>query len=177
MHPLLSRLLVHHLILGVGTPAHPLHHLLLGGLTHSEASWVLAWTLLLHAHHARLLHAHHTWLLHAHPRHARLLHTHSAHTRLLHAHTSHTRLLHAHHTWLLHAWLHAGLLLAHDWSLLLLLLHVWLLASTGATSSTRTLDNVILAPLNAIILNHAGQVRVKFLHLVQVELAVFAEAN
>ena len=183
LHPLLSRRLVIHLVLGVSTPAHTLHHHIWLLLSHcGEPGWVLA-SHSLHSHHAGLLHAHssHSWLLHAHHRHAhaRWLHAaHSSHTRLLHAHT------HASHTWLLHSHAsHTRLLLAHHSRLLLLLLLLllhatWLLLLlVSATCSSWALDNVILAPLNAIILNHTGKVRVEFLHFIIIELAVLTQAN
>ena len=191
LHPLLSRCLVIHLMLGVCTPAHALHsHHLRLLLPHcGESGWVLArhsahsW--LLHAHHARLLHAHssHAWLLHAHHR-----LPHAAHARLLHAghssHCAHTWLLHSHHARLLHTrLLHARLLLAHHSRLLLLLLlHasgllLLLLLVGAACTTTCALDNVILAPLNAIILEHAGKVCVEFLHFIIIELAVLTQAN
>ena len=162
------------------------HH---AGLLHAHTSH--SW--LLHAHHrhahARRLHSHaahstHTWLLHSHASHSWLLHAHDAHTGLLHA-----RLLHATHAhaWLLHSHaahtglLHARLLLAHHSRLLLLLLLLHaaglLLLLLSATCSTSALDNVILAPLNAIILDHTGKVRVEFLHFIIVELAVLTQTD
>ena len=186
LHPLLSCRLVLHLVLGTCTPAHTLHHHVWLLLSHCGVSgWVLVCHSL-HSHHAGLLHAHtsHSWLLHAHHRHAhaRRLHSHAAHsthTWLLHSHASHTWLLHSHaaHTGLLHA----RLLLAHHSRLLLLLLLLHaaglLLLLLSATCSTSALDNVILAPLNAIILDHAGKVRVEFLHFIIVELAVLTQTD
>ena len=189
LHPLLSCRLVLHLVLGICTPAHTLHHHVWLLLSHCGVSgWVLVCHSL-HSHHTGLLHAHssHSWLLHAHHRHthARRLHSHAAHSthaRLLHAahaHASHTWLLHSHaaHTGLLHA----RLLLAHHSRLLLLLLLLHaaglLLLLLSATCSTSALDNVILAPLNAIILDHAGKVRVEFLHFIIVELAVLTQTD
>ena len=188
LHPLLSCRLVIHLVLRVCAPAHTLHHHVWLLLPHcGESGWVLACHSL-HSHHAGLLHAHssHSWLLHSHHRHAhaRLLHTahvtHSSHARLLHAahaHASHTWLLHSHtHNGLLHAWL---LLAHHSRLLLLLLLHAagLLLLLLSATCSACALYNVILAPLNAIIFDHACKVCVEFLHFIIVELAVLSQAN
>ena len=156
MHPLLRRVLVHQLSLGIGTPAHSLHHARLLA-THDKARWVLTRSLLLHAHsshHARLLtlHAHrsHLWLSLLHASHGTRhpLRAHHASTHALTAHGTSTHTPTAHHSVTRHA--ATRHLLLHLLGLLTMM-HLMLFSGGVGKRATLGLYDVILASLDAIV--------------------------
>ena len=167
LQELLSGILVHLLLLHVGSPAHAVYSGL--SLAHYGVAWrVLAWSrLLLLAHHTVLWLSHLRLLLHTW-HHPHLAH----HTCANHlSHLAHLRLAHLAHMRLAH--LRLGHLLAHpDTHSLSHCTHCWWLLALRTSCHFRgwlRLDYVILASVHILRSYHVLHIRVEFLQFVQVE--------